>query len=83
MAAEAFLRRAHRVIAVLFLVSIPPAAYFSFTGDPASPSPVVYLPLFPLLGLTLTGTYLLVRPWVRRLRARRMPQGHVEASAKP
>jgi hypothetical protein len=43
---------------------------------------VVYLPLFPLLGLTLTGTYLLVRPWVRRLRARRMPQ-NIEASAKP
>ncbi|HLF16733.1 MAG TPA: hypothetical protein VI796_04800 [Candidatus Thermoplasmatota archaeon] len=52
-------------------VSIPPAAYFSATGDAASPSPVVYLPRIPLLGLTLTGSYLLVKPWVQRFRARR------------
>ena len=41
-------RRVHRIFAVLFLLTIPPAAYFSFTGDPNSPHPVVYGPLFPL-----------------------------------
>lgn len=70
MGAHEFLRRTHRVVAILFLLSIPPAAYASFTGDPASPSPVVYVPLFPLLFLTLTGTYMLVRPWIQRLRTR-------------
>ena len=56
MAAEVFLRRTHRVIAVLFLVTIPPAAYFSFTATGDEVSPVVYFPLIPLLGLALTGT---------------------------
>ena len=71
MAAEVFLRRTHRVIAVLFLVTIPPAAYFSFTATGDKVSPVVYFPLVPLLGLALTGTYLLIKPWVQRLRVRR------------
>lgn len=70
MRVASFIQRTHRVCAVLFLVTIPPAAYFSFAGDPASPSPFVYAPLFPLLVLTLTGTYQLVRPWVARMRAR-------------
>lgn len=65
------LRRVHRIIAILFLISIPPAAYASFTGNPTAPSPVVYIPLFPLLGLVLTGTYLLVRPWIDGWRGRR------------
>lgn len=68
MEAHVLLRRAHRVVAVLFLATILPAAVAS--GGTGDPSPVVYLPLFPLLGLTITGTYLLARPWVRRLRAR-------------
>ena len=71
MAAEAFLRRTHRVIAALFLVTIPPAAYYSFTATGDDESPVVYFPLFPLLGLALTGSYLLVKPWIQRFRARR------------
>jgi hypothetical protein len=71
MPAEVFLRRTHRVIAVLFLVTIPPAAYFSFTATGDEVSPVVYFPLVPLLGLALTGSYLLVKPWVERLRVRR------------
>lgn len=75
MTVERFLRRFHRIMAILFLLSIPPAGYFSFTGDPTSPSPVVYIPLFPLLGLTLTGTYMLVRPWVMRLRGRPRERG--------
>lgn len=69
MGADAFIRRLHRIVALLFLLSIPPAAYSSFTGDPTAPSPFVYLPLVPLLILTLTGTYQLVAPWVRRRRA--------------
>lgn len=68
MAFDVALRRAHRVVAVLFLLAIPSAGYFSlrhrrrgfFCGLP---------PLFPLFGLILTGGYLLVRPCVSRLRA--------------
>jgi hypothetical protein len=67
MAADVFIRRVHRVSAVLFLVAIPPAGFASATGDEASP--LVYIPLIPLLGLTLTGIYQLVMPWVRRRRA--------------
>ena len=48
--------RVHRIFAVLFLLAIPPAAYFSFTGNPASPHPLVYAPLFPLALMTITGT---------------------------
>lgn len=71
MTADGFLRRAHRVIAALFLITIPPAGYFSFTATGDDVSPVVYFPLIPLLGLVLTGSYLLVRPWIERLRGRR------------
>ena len=62
------MRSTHRIVALLFLLSIPLAAYASFTGDPQAPSPLVYLPLGPLAFLTLTGTVLLVRPWIQRLR---------------
>jgi hypothetical protein len=78
MGADVLLRRIHRLIAALFLLTIPPAAYFSFTGDPSAPSPVVYLPLIPLFGLTITGSYLLVKPWVNGSRhdaRRRESQG--------
>lgn len=74
-----WMRKVHRIIAGLFLLTIPPAAYASFTGDPASPSPLVYLPLFPLFILIITGTYMLVRPWVLAWRAKRsttaLPKG--------
>lgn len=66
-AADTFVRRIHRISATLFLLSIPPAAYASFTGGT---SPWVYVPLAPLLFLALTGSYQLVMPWVRRRRAR-------------
>ena len=81
--ADAFLRRTHRVIAALFLVTIPPAGYFSFTATGDEVSPVVYFPLIPLLGLVLTGSYLLVRPWVQRFRSPRTSRGHDEASREP
>lgn len=70
MAFNVALRRSHRVVAVLFLLSIPPAGYVSLTTTGSEVSPVVYLPLFPLLVLTLTGSYLLGEPWVRRFRGR-------------
>lgn len=57
-------RRMHRILAVLFLLSIPSAAYFSFTGDPLAPHPLVYVPLFPLVLMMVTGTWMLVRPWI-------------------
>lgn len=70
MTADTRLRRAHRVIAGLFLLAVPPAGYASLAATGAAVSPAVYLPLLPLFGLMLTGGYLLVRPWVDRLRAR-------------
>jgi hypothetical protein len=66
MAIDSTLRKFHRIIAVLFLAAIPFATYASFRGG--KPAALVYLPLFPLLGLSVTGTCLLVRPWVQRLR---------------
>jgi len=69
MSTESVIRKTHRVVAGLFLITIVPAAYFSFTGDPSSPHPLVYAPLLPLLLLTVTGTYQLVLPWTRRRRA--------------
>ncbi len=63
---HAVIIKIHRIAAGLFLLLIAPAAYASATEDPASPSPLVYLPLLPLLVLTVTGAYQLVRPWIRR-----------------
>jgi peptidoglycan/LPS O-acetylase OafA/YrhL len=62
-------RRVHRILAVVFLLTIPPAAYYSFNGDPAAPHPLVYAPLFPLFVMIITGTWLLVRPWIKSWRA--------------
>ena len=69
MSTESVIRKTHRVVAGLFLITIVPATYLSFTGDPSSPHPLVYAPLLPLLLLTVTGTYQLVLPWTRRRRA--------------
>lgn len=69
--AERVINKIHRWSAGLFLLAILPAGYASFTGDPESPSPLVYLPLPFLFALILTGTYQLVLPWIRRRRARR------------
>ena len=70
MSAESVIRKTHRVVAGLFLLTIVPAGYLSTTGDPSAPHPLVYLPLIPLLLLTLTGSYQLVLPWTRRRRTR-------------
>lgn len=72
MKAHAIIVKLHRIAAALFLLAIPFAAYFSMTGDDTSdPHPLVYAPLLPMLFLTLTGTYQLVRPWVLKARAGR------------
>ena len=63
-------RRVHRVMAVFFLLSIPSAAYFSVTGDPLAPHPLVYVPLLPLAVMAVTGAWMLVRPWIKSRRAR-------------
>ena len=68
--AERIINKTHRWSAGLFLLAIIPAGYASFTGNPESPSPLVYLPLPFLFALILTGTYQLVLPWVRRRKAR-------------
>jgi hypothetical protein len=39
MTVEAFVRKVHRISAILFLLAVFPAGYFSVTGNPASPSP--------------------------------------------
>ena len=65
-------RRVHRFVAALFLLTIPFAAWASFTAtDPTKPSPLVYLPLAPMGILTVTGTWLLVRPWIAKWKAKR------------
>ena len=69
--AAAIITKIHRVCAGLLLLSMVPAGYASFTGDPAHPSPLVYLPLLFLFPLIITGTYQLVAPWIRKRRARR------------
>jgi hypothetical protein len=59
----------HRICAGLLLLSMIPAAYVSFQGDKTSF--FVYLPLFFLFPLIITGTYQLVLPWIRKYKARR------------
>lgn len=67
--AQAIITKIHRVCAGLLLLSMVPAAIFSFRGEQSSP--FVYLPLLFLFPLIITGTYQLVLPWVRKSRARR------------
>lgn len=66
-----FIRRAHRIIATLWLLFIAIALSLEAVGGPESPfitAPIGVL----LLLLALSGTYLLVRPWVQRFRASRI-----------
>lgn len=72
---HAGITKVHRACAALFLLTLLPAGYASFTGDAADPSPLVYLPLPFLFVLILTGTYQLLAPWIRKARARRAAQG--------
>lgn len=71
--ADRVMTKVHRFSAGLFLLSMVPAGYASFTGDVESP--LVYLPLPFLFALIITGTYQLITPWIRRSRARRTAHG--------
>lgn len=62
-------RSVHRIVSALFLVTIPLATYAGATGN--DDSPLIYFPLAPLALLTITGTWLLVKPWIGRMRKRR------------
>ena len=66
--ADRIITKIHRISAGVFLLSMIPAGYVSFTGNAGSP--LVYLPLPFLFALILTGTYQLVTPWIRKRRAR-------------
>ena len=69
---ERIINKIHRICAGGLLLTMVPAGYVSFKGDQTSP--FVYLPLLFLFPLIITGTYQLVLPWVRRMRARRPAQ---------
>lgn len=56
-----FIRQTHRVVGALWLLSVPLYAVSDVGGALPGPS----LPLLSLVGLILTGGYLLLRPWVR------------------
>lgn len=56
------------VIAALFLLSAIPAAIVSAQGQ--AECFWVYTPLPFLFLLMISGTYMLVEPWIRRLRGR-------------
>lgn len=64
MKTELLVRKLHRACGLLFLITIPPAFYFSMAGN--SSSPFVYFPLLPLLCLAVSGSYMLVKPWIRK-----------------
>lgn len=66
---NAILRKGHRIGAGLFLLAMIPAGIASAQGN--IESPWIYAPLPFLFALTLSGTYMLVSPWVRKMRKAR------------
>lgn len=69
MALPVYIRRAHRIIAALWLLFIVIALSLEAADGPESP--LVTIPIgVLLLVLAITGSYLLLRPWVQRFRAR-------------
>ncbi|HUR68493.1 MAG TPA: hypothetical protein VM370_04545 [Candidatus Thermoplasmatota archaeon] len=69
MSADAFLRKVHRVLAIVFLLSLPPATWASIWGG-GKPAFFVYAPIPLILLLAVSGTYMLVRPWILKARSR-------------
>ncbi|SHK44599.1 hypothetical protein SAMN05443637_106171 [Pseudonocardia thermophila] len=65
----AWYRRAHRVLASLFVLSVIATSVALAQAEPLLW--MSYVPLFPLALLTLSGLVLLAQPHVRRWRARR------------
>lgn len=69
MSLPVYIRRAHRIIASLWLLFLAITLALEAVGGPESL--FVTVPLVVLLiALVTTGGYLLARPWVRKLRAR-------------
>lgn len=68
MALPASVRRAHRMIAAVWLLSVAVALAVSAAG--VGVPPVVNItPAVLLVVLVVSGSYLLVRPWVLQYRA--------------
>lgn len=68
MSLPGYIRRAHRIISALWLLSFALALIATAAGVS---SPVVTAPaLVLLIILIFTGSYMLARPWVQRFRAR-------------
>lgn len=68
MALPALVRRSHRIIASIWLVFLGLTLALQAVG---AQSLLVTIPLVvTLVVLIITGSYLLLRPWVRRFRGR-------------
>lgn len=68
MTLPVYVRRGHRIIASLWLVFIITALSLEAVGGPESP--FISIPIGVLLILmAITGSYLLLRPWVQRFLA--------------
>lgn len=69
MAIPVYIRRAHRIFAPLWLLAIALAIAVPAAGGGEAPM-LTTLAVILLIPLVLTGSYLLVQPWVQRFRAR-------------
>lgn len=64
-----FVRRAHRIVGILWVLFLALGLSIDAAGVPVSP--LIIVPVVGLLILlSITGGYMLLRPWVRRARAR-------------
>lgn len=63
------IRRTHRIAAALFLLLLAVGLSIEAAGGPESPLVIVPVVVF-LIYLAITGTYMFLRPWGRRFRAR-------------
>lgn len=69
MALSVYMRQIHRIIAPLWLLAIVLAIAVPALGGGAGPV-LTNLAVVLLIPLVITGSYLLVKPWVNRFRAR-------------
>lgn len=69
MAIPVYVRKAHRILATLWLVFAVVALAVTATGTEV-PTAVGTTVGILLLVLAISGLYMLVRPWVQRFRAR-------------
>lgn len=63
------IRRTHRIAAALFLLFLAVGLSVTAAGNPESPLVLLPIVVF-LIYLAITGTYMFLRPWVNRFRAR-------------